>query len=77
MTETFAAIGAFATFAVAATMLTAVAVLLITSIKNWLVAKNEIIRTTKSLTAVQTNLIQAHKDLRKRLEILESEVRDD
>ena len=77
MTETCAAIGAFATFAVAAIMLTAVAVLLITSIKNWLVAKNEIIRTTKSLTAVQTNLIQAHKDLRKHLETLEREVRDD
>lgn len=77
MTEAFAAVGAFATFAVAAMILVMVAALLVTSIKNWLLAKSEIVRTVERLAETQAMLMKANNNLNERLKSLESEVRDD
>ena len=77
MTEAFAAVGVFATFVVAVILLVVAAVALITTVKEWLYARSEIVRATKNLTDTQIRLMAANNELNRRLTALESEVRDD
>lgn len=77
MTEVFAAVGVFVTVVVAVILLGLVAFVVITSIKEWLRARNEIVRTTKYLADTQQMLMTANNELNRRLTALESEVRDD
>lgn len=77
MTEVFAAVGVFVTVVVAVILIGLVAFVVITSIKEWLRARNEIVRTTKYLADTQQMLMTANNELNRRLTALESEVRDD
>lgn len=77
MTEVFAAVGVFVTVVVAVILLGFVAFVVITSIREWLRARNEIVRTTKYLADTQQMLMTANNELNRRLTALESEVRDD
>ena len=77
MTEIFAVVGVLTIIAVAAFLLVGVTAALITAIKNWLTAKNELLRATKNLSETQIRLMDANNDLNRRLKALESEVRDD
>lgn len=74
MTEVFAAVGVFVTVVVAVILLGFVAFVVITSIKEWLRARNEIVRTTKYLADTQQMLMTANNELNRRLTALESEV---
>ena len=74
MTEVFAAVGVFVTVVVAVILLGLVAFVVVTSIKEWLRARNEIVRTTKCLTDTQQMLMTANNELNRRLTALESEV---
>lgn len=71
--EVFAAVGAFATFAVAVMVLAGVCSLLIMSVKEWLDAKNELTAGVRRLSEVQAMLISANNGLNERIRVLEGQ----
>jgi predicted PurR-regulated permease PerM len=77
MTEVFAIVGVFVVVIIAVILLGVIVFALIGSIREWLRARNEIVRTTKYLADTQQMLMTANNELNRRLTALESEVRDD
>lgn len=74
MTEAhFAAVGMFATFAVAVLVIGIVAIVLVDSIKHWLSSRSEIVKDVARLCEVQTALMKANNDLNERVKALEEE----
>jgi len=73
MTEAFAVVGAFATFAIAAIMLGAVVVVIVSSVKEWLQTKRVLTSSTKNLLDTQRALMEANNKLNERVKTLEEE----
>lgn len=80
MTEAhFAAVGMFATFAVAVLVIGIVAIVIIDAVKHWLGSRRDLMESVKRLCEVQTALMKANNDLNERVKALEEEreLRDD
>ena len=74
MTEAhFAAVGAFATFAVAVLVIGLVAIVIVDSVKHWLGSRSELAKNVARLREVQTALMKANNDLNERVKALEEE----
>ena len=74
MTEAhFAAVGVFATFAVAVLVIGCVAVVIVSSVKNWLCSRSDLVKNVAMLVEVQTALMKSNNDLNKRVKALEEE----
>lgn len=71
--EAFAAVGMFATFAVSVLLLGAVAVVIISSLREWLHAKHEMAHDTENLLKTQYALMEANNRLNERVKALEAE----
>ena len=71
----FAAVGMFATFAVAVLVIGIVAIVIVDSVKHWLGSRNELVKDVSRLCEVQTALIKANNDLNERVKALEGERR--
>lgn len=74
MTEAhFAAVGVFATFAVAVLVIVGVAVVIVDSVKHWLGSRSDLVKNVARLVEVQTALMKSNNDLNKRVKALEEE----
>ena len=73
MTETFAAIGAFSTFAIAVTLIGAAAFVIISSVTEWLQTKQALTSSTDNLLKTQRALMEANNKLNERVRALEEE----
>lgn len=71
MTEAFAVVGAFATFAVAVIFIGAVVIVVIQSIKEWLQTKKSLTHSTENLVKTQSALMKANNKLNERVRALE------
>lgn len=68
----FAAVGAFATFAVAVLVIGIVAIVIVDSVKSWLSLRSDLMKDVIKLGEVQTALMEANNDLNERLKVIES-----
>ena len=74
MTEAhFAAIGAFAMFAVAVLVIGFVAIVLVDSVKNWLGSRSELLKNVARVMEAQTMLMKLNNNLNERVKALEEE----
>lgn len=74
MTEAhFAAVGMFATFAVAVLVIGIVAIVLVDSVKHWLGSRSELVKDVARLCEVQTALMKSNNNLNERVKALEEE----
>lgn len=69
----FAAVGVFATFAVAVLMIGGVAVVIVDSVKHWLGSRSDLVKNVARLVEVQAALMKSNNDLNKRVKALEEE----
>ena len=69
----FAAVGVFATFAVAVLVIGCVAVVIVDSVKHWLGSRSDLVKSVARLVEVQTALMKSNNDLNKRVKALEEE----
>lgn len=69
----FAAVGVFATFAVAVLVIGCVAVVIVDSVKHWLGSRSDLVKNVARLVEVQTALMKSNNDLNKRVKALEEE----
>jgi len=73
MTEAFAAVGTFATFAVAVTLIGAAVFVIISSVTEWLQTKQALASSTENLLKTQRALMEANNNLNERVKALEEE----
>ena len=71
--EYFAAVGVFATFAVAVLVLVLVAIVIVDAVKHWLCSRSDLVKNVARLCEVQTALIKANNGLNERVKALEEE----
>ena len=71
--EAFAIVGAFATFVVAAIMLGAVVIVVVSSVREWLQTKRALTSSTENLLRTQRALMEANNKLNERVKALEEE----
>ena len=69
----FAAVGVFATFAVAVLVIGFVAIVIVDSVKHWLNSRSELVKDVARLCEVQTALMKTNNDLNNRVKALEEE----
>ena len=77
MTESYAAIGVFAVFAISACILATACWIVFTSIRDWVRAKHGLVDATESLLKTQKALIEAHNRLNARVTAIENDLRGD
>ena len=74
MTEAhFAAVGVFASFAVAVLVIGLVAIVIVDAVKHWLCSRSDLVKNVARLCEVQTALMKTNNDLNERVKALEEE----